>query len=673
MTIGTLILGSAALLATAYCLAASLRLKTATEFVLAAFLIAFTEVVAVSLLLSPGRWLTQTGLLSAVYAVWLASLLAWWASGLPRPPGFGPAIAALRGALRDRVLAVLAVAVCGGLAYVAALIVGTAPNDYDVLWYHLARAAFWKQQHAVSYIAGANDYRLNAFPPNAEIADTFTMVLGRTERFAGFVQLASLGATMIAIGGIARRIGLAPRQAVFGALVFATLPVVVLQASTSLNDLVLCAFLSVAVYFLLSPDRVNLGLSALALGLALGTKANGFLALVVLALVALFVHPRRRWLEIAAFGVGAVALGSYWYLFNLAETGRLDGNFVKTAVTNNPSVAQPRSNLGPVAHLLRQLIDTVDPSGSVGRDRFVYLVVAAIVIGIGAVRMRRSRSRSRLLGVLGAAAICASLVAFRPVQHGLLHAYQKLWIELGHRRLGFFGSDKHPTHASPFQSWYGPVGFLLALAAIWLAWAAARRRRAPRVVVVLALAPLVWILLQSPTSYSPWDGRYLAFAVAVAAAVWGLALPTRPIAWAAGAACVATLGLALVHYDEKPSGVNVLGGPAPRSVWDMSRSQVLARWFHPGEESAVQTIERQAGKGSIVALAIRREDVSYPYFGSRLDRRVVFVREHGEGLADAGWLVVGPGERVTLDARWSRVATGGYGWRVYRRGVSAAS
>ncbi len=667
MTIGTLILGSAALLATAGCLACCLRLASATEFVLAAFLLAFAEVVAVSLLLSPGRWLTQTVLLSAVYAVWLASLLAWWACGLPPPPAFAPAAAALRDAVRDPVLAILAVAVCGGLAYVAALIVGTAPNDYDVLWYHLARAAFWKQQHAVSYIAGANDYRLNAFPPNAEIADAFTMVLGRTERFTGFVQLVSLGVTMVAIGGIARRVGLGARQAVFAALVFATLPVVVLQASTSLNDLVFCALLAASVYFLLSPARVDLALAALALGLALGTKANAFLALPIVGLVAAFVHPRRRWPEIAAFGAGAVALGSYWYLVNLAETGRLDGNFVKTAVTNNPSVAQPRSNVGWLAHLFRQLIDAVDPSGSVGRDGFLYLFAAAVVSATGVAALR-GRSRRSLGGSVAATALVASLVAVRAVQHGLLHAYQKAWIELGHRRLAFFGFDKHPTHASPFQSWYGPAGLLLALAGIWLAWRAVRRRSAPRVVLVLALAPLVWIVLQSLTSYSPWDGRYLAFAVAAAAAAWGLAYPVRPIAWAAGAACVTTLMLALVHYDEKPSGVSVLGGPAPRSVWDESRAEVLARWLHPGEDEVVAALERGAGKGDTVALAIRREDVSYPYFGSRLDRHVVFAR----GRTGAEWVVVAPGESLAPAglAGYSLVA-GGRGWRLYR--LSAAS
>src|SRR5207237_1093679 len=83
--------------------------------------------------------------------------------GTPRPPPFRPVLWALRDALRDPLLAVLALALAGAFGYVAALVIGTAPNDYDALWYHLARAAFWKQQHAVAYISGANDARLNGF------------------------------------------------------------------------------------------------------------------------------------------------------------------------------------------------------------------------------------------------------------------------------------------------------------------------------------------------------------------------------------------------------------------------------------------------------------------------------------------------------------------------------
>src|SRR5262249_10963672 len=220
------------------------RRARASDFFVAMSLLGFAEIVVVSLLLSPGRWLSQTNLLWTLLVVLAVAAGLWYGLGRPRAPSFRAAWAACREALRDPLVAILAVAVAAAIGYVAALIVGTAPNDYDALWYHLARAAFWKQQHAVAYIAGANDARLNGFPPNAEILDAFTMILGKTERFVGFVQLSALLAAMVAVAGIARRIGLTVRQALFGALLFGTLPVVILQSATALNDLVFGALLA---------------------------------------------------------------------------------------------------------------------------------------------------------------------------------------------------------------------------------------------------------------------------------------------------------------------------------------------------------------------------------------------------------------------------------------------
>ena len=665
MTIGTLILGSAALLLTAYCSAACLRLRTATEFVLAAYLVAFSEVVVVELVLSPGRWLSRTNLLYALYIVWFAVLLVWTALGTPRPPPFRPALEAARDSLRDPVVAVLAAVLAGAFCYVAVLVLATAPNDYDALWYHLARAAFWKQQHAVSYVTDPNDGRLNAFPPNAEIANSFTMILGQSERFVGFVQLATLAATMVAVGGLARRVGLTARQAVFAALVFATFPVVILQASTALNDVVFASFLTCCAYFLFTYAWTSMALAAVALGLALGTKLTALLALPVLALVAAFVHPRRRWLGIVAAGTAGIALGAYWYVYNLARTGRLNGRFAEAAHSTEQH-GNTYSVTGVVAHTLRLAIDAVDPSGSVGRDRFLYLVAAAVILLLGLRLGRGHLSARKTAWILVAAGLAALPLAFRAVQHELLRGYQKLWVSLDERRLAFLGFDKHLTRASPFQSWYGALGQMLVLATLVLAWRGVRRRTLPPVAAVLALAPAVWLLLQAITTfYSPWDGRYLLFAVALGAALFGLVLPLRPLAWAAAAIAVTSLALSLVHYDEKPSGVSVLGGAAPRSVWDSSRAEVLSRSLSPDETAIVATLEQRARKGDTIALAIGRENVSYPYFGSRLDRRVVFGTD-ARTLDGAAWLVLAPGTTATLPSGWSRVTTGDGGWRLYR-------
>ena len=77
---------------------------------------------------------------------------------------------------------------------------------------------------------------------------------------------------MVAIAGMARRIGLSARQALFGALLFATLPVVVLQSATALNDLVFGGFLAVrpalsALYFGAEHAGVNYGLLFTAFGI----------------------------------------------------------------------------------------------------------------------------------------------------------------------------------------------------------------------------------------------------------------------------------------------------------------------------------------------------------------------------------------------------------------------
>ena len=53
-------------------------------------------------------------------------------------------------------------------------------------------------------------------------------------------------------------------------------------------------------------------------------------------------------------------------------------------------------------------------------------------------------------------------------------------------------------------------------------------------------------------------------------------------------------------------------------------------------------LEDEAGVGDTVALQIRQDDVSYPFFGADLDRRIVFVEETGGLDEEANWLVALP-------------------------------
>ena len=94
------------------------------------------------------------------------------------------------------------------LGYLFALAVFTPPNDLDALTYHLTRAVLWIQQESVGPIPDTADPRINEFPPDAEILQGATMLLSGSVRWVGLVQFGALLATMLAIYGIAGRIGL---------------------------------------------------------------------------------------------------------------------------------------------------------------------------------------------------------------------------------------------------------------------------------------------------------------------------------------------------------------------------------------------------------------------------------------------------------------------------------
>src|SRR4029079_14456237 len=301
-------------------------LSSTVGFVLAVYILATAEIVAVSLALSTVRGLTRPALLAGVVVVFGLALCARWWSDRPRPR-LAPLGHALRDALDDRAVVALAALAVVVHLYLLAVALAFPQSLPDTLLYHLPRAALWKQQHAVAYVLDAPDVRINAFPPVAEIESMASMVLSDGDRYVGLVQLLALAAACIAIVGIARRLGLSRAAALVGALAFATFTVVALQTPTALTDLVVASLLIVCAYFALGSSRAELGLCATALALGIGTKGTAVFALPVLAAFALASQPRSRWWSLAGAGAAGVAAGSFWFVINLVATGDPRGGF----------------------------------------------------------------------------------------------------------------------------------------------------------------------------------------------------------------------------------------------------------------------------------------------------------------------------------------------------------
>ena len=658
-----LILGCALVALTAALVAASLRLTRAVDFLLAFYVIGAAELALAALVVSPVHELTRAGLLVVAAVLFALAAVVWQLRGRPSPPSLRAAVGGIRDACRDPVVAVLAVAVSLAVAYAVVLSIATPPNDYDALWYHLARAAFWRQQHAVSYISGANDLRLNVFPPVAEITSAWTMVLDGSERYASLFQVLALCALLVGVVGIARRVGLDRRAAILGALLFATLPVVSLQAGTPLNDLTVASFLVVTVYFLLSDGRLSLPLSALSLALAVGTKATALLALPILLLIAAVLCPRRRLGLAIVAGLAGIIVGSFWYAVNLVEKGNAIPRF---APLNEKRIHAPEHIRLP-AHLARLVIDAVDPAGSVGRDRWLYALGAAVLLVLGVVAVRRGRSGAGLVAVVIAAALVLVPLLVPFVHDKLLRGYQRALLHINRPDLAFLGSTRAARPPSPFVSWYGPLGILLAFAGLVFVIREIRRGRLRPGTIVLPLAPFFYLCSSRPVSVT-------ARSTAATSCPWS---PSRPSHGGSSPPCGRSpgpQGRSPSSPSSSPSSTtrrsrsgSTFSAGARRARSGSSRGSARSRRRRRPAGGGRGALDRLSRPGDRIALLIRQDDVSYPYFGGRLDRKVVFLGKQ-RVRNDMDWLVEAPGfDVVPCRSGWRRVPLDEPGWQLYRR------
>ena len=650
-----LVVGLGALAATGALAACCLRLRSPVEFVLAAYIVAWGWLVAASLLLSPARVLTRWSLLAALAAGLAIALGAWLASGRPSPPTFRPALAQARGALRNPAVLVLVLAVGLGTVYVAALAFFTPANDWDALTYHLARAAFWKQEHGVVLIENTADSRLNVNPPNAEIGQLATMLLSGNDRYVAVPQLLAYVALAVAVAGLARRIGLTVAEAIFAALAFASLPIVALQASGALNDLVVASFLAPAVLFALAPGIVTLALAGLALALAVGVKFSALLALPTLALVVAVASPVRRWPALALAGVVGLAAGSVWYVVNAIETGELDGGSAEETDQRAEASAS-----GTVTRGLRLALSFVDMPGAAWPAWALFVVAASSIAIAAGVGTRRSRREG--LVPLALAAVVASVAAAPLVWDLGVRAVYRVGLFLGERDLLVGLSWELNTKAEPTRAWYGPLAPILLVAATAFVLVAWRRGNLPRAAVAFAAAP--WLLLGTVAlllNWDPWRGRFLVFGVALAAATWGLVLRRQILGRAAAGIAAVALFLTLANYEGKWSGLFF-----EPTIWGNPRWEAQTRLSGP--RPVLRFVEENVPSDAWIGVALTGNHHLHPYFGPSLSRHVSLV--NGAGAippADADWLVLAPGTDVRRcpGAWWPDHTEAG--WTVERR------
>lgn len=243
----------------------------------------------------------------------LLGLVAWWSGGrvaVRKPAGF-------------------AWAFVGGLVVIGFLgLIGTlAPSsamDWDTLAYHLAVPKLWiqaGQAYSVSFIHHSN------FPFAFDNLFVWGLQWGGESGAKAFV-LVSFVYGCVALFGLGRTL-YSEAAGWWGALAFAAMPVVAWESGTAYVDIAhgLYAGLGLVFAAMLATGRPSPGpwITALCLGLALGTKYTGLQTVAVvglLFLVALAMGRGRVSVKpLALTLVVTVVVGAPWYVRNQVLVG----------------------------------------------------------------------------------------------------------------------------------------------------------------------------------------------------------------------------------------------------------------------------------------------------------------------------------------------------------------
>ena len=290
--------------------------------------------------LSPLHFLNRTGL-AAVWGVTAVGLIAWaFRRG---------AVRLLRERLRafsPRVPTADGILIIGLIVLVALLLVVAwiaPPGNVDSWLYHMARVVHWADRGSLEHYPTSFAPQI-LLPTWAETAILNLRVLWGGDRPANLVQWFSMAGSLVVVSWITARMGAVRRGQILAALFAVSVPMGVLQATSTQNDYVV-AFWAVCLLGLVvlgiqrDLDRSESLCLGLALGCGLLTKGT-YVAFGIPLVAWYYLH--RVWLKRPRLWISeAAAVGGVVVLLNLGFWSR---NYVTYGGPYGPS-DELRANL----------------------------------------------------------------------------------------------------------------------------------------------------------------------------------------------------------------------------------------------------------------------------------------------------------------------------------------
>jgi len=222
------------------------------------------------------------------------------------------------------------------------------PSNYDSMTYHLARAAFWKQNHTINHYFTGYIQQLT-FPVNAEIGFLWLMIFTNSGSILFIVQWLAFLMIIITIYKLLRNLNFSSGISFITSFVFSTFDIAILESYSTQNDHVTAIFIVITTYLLLKifkTDKIEFKyiiLAGFSAGLAIGTKGYAYLFIPGFILF-LLLYGKNNIIKYKKIGlvlifsiVGIILFASYNLIMNYISFG-------------NPIIDENTSNTMSFAH-----------------------------------------------------------------------------------------------------------------------------------------------------------------------------------------------------------------------------------------------------------------------------------------------------------------------------------
>ena len=162
------------------------------------------------------------------------------------------------------------------------------PNNWDSLTYHMSRIMFWIGNESVNHFP-SHILRHLYQPPFAEFVIMNVNLLNGNDYFSNSVQLLFLFGSLLVVWQILSMFDFSRKLKLFALLLLISIPAVILQATTTKNDVITGFFVLSAILYLFKIYRLNkkedIIFLSFIIGLGMLTKGTAYLFFVPVFIV----------------------------------------------------------------------------------------------------------------------------------------------------------------------------------------------------------------------------------------------------------------------------------------------------------------------------------------------------------------------------------------------------